>query len=122
MAIESIGLGDGILNEWTAQKSAWETEVLRQGVPPQGSPVPSRMRKDILCPYEASNTKGKRYFLSTVLSPTDYDAAATQKEILASLQKRATDDAEKGHGLYDVIREGIELQELQYVRKFLFVA
>jgi hypothetical protein len=44
---------------------------------------------------------------------TDRCVGATQKEIIATIQRQATDKSEKGSSLYHVIREGIDLQELR---------
>ncbi|KAI0692086.1 hypothetical protein BC835DRAFT_1307278 [Cytidiella melzeri] len=96
--INSSGLPANILDEWEAKKVEWEQHLIRVGLPPSDTRRTSRKPKDLYSPYEPAKTK-----------------AATQKEILESLQKRAAVGVPDGVGMYDIIHEGIELQELRSI-------
>jgi hypothetical protein len=77
------------------------------------NPVPSASHKqpEAICPYELTNSKGT--VLLQLSHGADRRSGATQKEIIATIQRRATDRSEKGKSVYDVIREGIDLQDLR---------
>ena len=57
--IKASGLPDNTVEEWKTDKSAWEAELLRLGVPPQGPPTASRLPKNLFCPYEAAKAKSR---------------------------------------------------------------
>jgi hypothetical protein len=98
-----------ILLVWAAECKKWGQHMISQ----TSNPVPSAFHKqpEVICPYELTNSKGTAFL--RLNHSTDCCTGATQKEIIAAIQRQAADKSEKGKSVYDVIREGIDLQELR---------
>ncbi|KAI0701514.1 hypothetical protein BC835DRAFT_1411424 [Cytidiella melzeri] len=93
--IMGSGLPADILEVWATTKRNWDQHLIDVGKPTESVPPSRQALTTLLCPYEALKSN-----------------AATQQGRHKSLKARSTEDVLKLVGLLDIIREGIELQEL----------
>ncbi|KAI0346486.1 hypothetical protein BDW22DRAFT_1462017 [Trametopsis cervina] len=100
--LEDSDLPPGTIETWRLQKAEWEKVLVQRGQPPTADGRRKDKEKDINSLYEPASTK-----------------AATQKQILADLEARTQAGTIELVGMQEVISEGIELQELRCVSRYI---